>query len=176
MIQPKFMIGQKVFVSSWNRSEKQRPCPDCLGKMEWDVVTPAQEKFKIPCNSCMHGYFCTGRESYWQWTPQIKLLTVGSIRVDTNDEKPISYMMSETGVGSGSVYYETNVFENEDDALALAMLHCVDGERRDREQEEKRLQLNRKKSRRKPEWWQRRIKELETQLAQSQKTQSEKGA
>lgn len=165
MIQPKFKIGQKVFVSSWNRAEKTRPCPDCLGLKEWDVITPAQEKFKIPCNSCMYAFYATGTESYWQWSPYIKLMTIGSIRVDTNDKNPVSYMMIETGVGSGNVYYEHLVFENEQDALALAMLNCVEGEKYDREQEAKRLEQDRKKSRRKPEWWQRKIKELETQLA-----------
>lgn len=53
-------------------------------------------------------------------TPCVRSLTIGSIRIDTNDSDPVSYMCAETGVGSGNIYSEQTLFATQDAAEADA--------------------------------------------------------
>lgn len=120
MIQPKYNIGDTVWsgLSGW--METFIKCPDCLGEKLWQVTTPTGEQFEVPCNTCMRGYFCTGEIGIYSDAPIVQCLTVGSVRIDTADENPISYMCKETGVGSGQVHYEKNLFSSKDDATSHA--------------------------------------------------------
>ncbi len=52
-----------------------------------------------------------------------RTLTIGSVRIDTaarDYSEPVEYMCVETGIGSGSVYRESHLFETESAALVAA--------------------------------------------------------
>lgn len=115
-LMPKFKIGQLIFCASVSWSEIKIKCPDCLGTLEWEVHTPAGEVFKHPCNTCKYGWQNSGYVSEWKDAAQIVLRTVGSIQTDTASNTPIRYMCEETGIGSGSIYNEANLFATKEAA------------------------------------------------------------
>lgn len=48
------------------------------------------------------------------------MLTIGSIRIDTGDNRGVEYMCVETGVGSGSVWKESDLYESVEVAQRVA--------------------------------------------------------
>jgi enhancing lycopene biosynthesis protein 2 len=55
-------------------------------------------------------------------------LTIGSVRIDTNHESPIEYMCVETGVGSGSVWDERQLYASREEAEAVLPKMVADHE------------------------------------------------
>jgi len=86
------------------------------------VTSPAGETYAFSCPRCCYQY--SDREqlslSYITFHPYVKTLTIGSVRIDTHDENPVSYMCRETGVGSGSIYNENSLYPTHDEAMAAA--------------------------------------------------------
>ena len=114
---PKYEIGQTVFYASHIAKTKSHPCPDCLGSGEWSVTTPAGSIFAVACKRCIA--YKSDRDLSLQYevhVPLVRNLTIGSVQINTAAYKPsevIAYMCLETGVGSGSIYYEPNLFATE---------------------------------------------------------------
>ncbi len=119
---PKFNIGDKVFESNVTTQHREHPCPDCLGTKKWKAISPAGKEYEAGCQRCCGSWTSYGFPTlaYSVHVPGVRSLTIGSVQIDTNDEKPVRYMCVETGVGSGSVYYENALFETSDDAMAAA--------------------------------------------------------
>lgn len=118
---PKFKIGDYVYSASSHWLGTKQQCPDCLGQKTWEVTTPAGEKFPLECRTCWQGYNGnSGTISSWDYEPVVRSLTIGSVRIDTTDEKPIAYMCEETGIGSGAIHYQENLFGTEDEAKQKA--------------------------------------------------------
>jgi len=120
VIAPKFNIGSKVWVATTSTEPVAIMCPDCLDKRRWECALPNGDRLLIPCSSCEGGgpRIYTHRPRTWEGT-------VGSVRINTEDKQPVSYMLTETGVGSGSVYYEESVFATESEARVTADALCV---------------------------------------------------
>lgn len=117
MIQPKYKIGDTVYAASVSYDTQSVQCPDCLGTREWDVSLPSGEKFKHDCQTCREGFSSTGKVDVWGDHARVRKLTIGSIRVDTADkDRPVAYMCTETGVGSGYVYDERVIFLTKEEA------------------------------------------------------------
>lgn len=166
LIQPKYRIGQKVFAASGDYREERETCPDCLGKCDWEVTTPAGDAFHIPCGTCHEGYFSVGTVRVYRDAPVVHELTIGSVRMDTADEKdPIDYQCRETGVGTGRVWYERLLFTDHDSAMAVAVRIASEAADARRKQQAEQVERERKKSRSKPSWEKRTIKDLEVKLA-----------
>jgi hypothetical protein len=118
MIKNKFEIGESVYSIFVGWMKNDVTCPDCLGKLEWEVSLPSKETFKHPCMTCRQGYYSTGIVSNYADNYKIEKRTIGSIRIDTADQSdPIQYMCLETGVGSGQVYGEKSLFKSYDEAV-----------------------------------------------------------
>jgi len=66
---------------------------------------------------------------YQAFDPSVSKLTIGSVRVDTSDERGTSYMCIETGVGSGSIYYESDLFSTHDEAMTVATLKAAEADK-----------------------------------------------
>lgn len=125
---PRFHIGQTVWIGYVHDTQEQLPCPDCLGQRTWRVTLPSGEAHDVPCQRCTDRY--SGAEvpliAIADWKACTRQLTIGSVRIDTAagtssfDRHPVSYMCRETGVGSGSTYYELDVFGTEAEAFASA--------------------------------------------------------
>lgn len=120
----KFDVGDKVFRAGTTTRTFQHECPDCYGTKEWEATSPAGKKYKFSCPRCTKVYrsnedLCL---AYTKFTPMVEPLTIGSILVDTAsiDRAPVSYMCLETGVGSGTIHYESDLFATHQEALAAA--------------------------------------------------------
>lgn len=108
--QTKYNIGDKVFAASVKQSSRKLDCPDCLGTKVWSVTTPAGYTFTTPCPRCSdrYGLMHTKLPSLTvsEYVPEVRELTIGSIRLDTNQVEMVEYMCHETGVGSGAIWRE----------------------------------------------------------------------
>lgn len=123
-LKTKFSIGEKVHFAGTHMVQKKHPCPDCKGSRKWQAESPAGGKYEFSCPRCSERYLSEQSLSlaYSQFDPYSRELTIGSVRVDTADDKPIVYMCVETGVGSGSIYREDDLFASEDEAMKAAKI------------------------------------------------------
>lgn len=125
IISHRYEVGDAVFFAGYTHHVRILQCPDCLGSQKWKVVTPVGDELEFSCPRCT-GWQHDGRPLLAEYIPAIRPLTIGSVRIDTADEKtPITYMCRETGVGSGSVYEEGDLFESEAAATVKARLKCA---------------------------------------------------
>lgn len=115
MIKTKYSIGDKVWLgrSSWSSQPVQ--CPDCLGKREWAVTTPAGETFYTNCRTCWRGYENShGVVPYYTYLPKVEQLTIGVVQARQSEQGELyTYMCEETGVTSGSMYDEAELHPSE---------------------------------------------------------------
>lgn len=126
-ITTKFGIGDTVYWASTVIAQKQHPCPDCLGSREWKATSPAGAEYTFACPRCSERYMrnCDLSLKYSVHEPAVRKMTVGSVRTDSHEDKPNSYMCRETGVGSGAVYYENDLFATEAEAMRAAEAMAV---------------------------------------------------
>lgn len=122
----KFQIGDTVYKVTTTEVCKSHPCPDCLGEGKWKATSPAGTDYTFTCPRCSTSYqshdaMCL---KYYERAPRVDRLTIGSIRVDTHDDKPVSYMCHQTGVGSGTIHYESDLFADEQEAQTVATLRA----------------------------------------------------
>lgn len=127
-IETKFAVGDRVYHASTHLTTKQHPCPDCKGAQKWKAISPAGAEYQFPCPRCCASFQSNSDLSlrYQAFAPAVSTLTIGSIRVDTADERGHSYMCVETGVGSGSVYYEKDMFSTREEAMTAAQLKAAE--------------------------------------------------
>lgn len=148
---PKFTIGQIVWLASAEYEQHNIPCPDCLGRRSWSVTTPAGESFESPCPTCERGFGgSTGCIAEYHWSPSVRALTIGSVRIDTSDDVPIRYMAHETGVGSGTLWGEGQLHADYGAAVTAADACAVERKQYADEEERKRREQAMKKGVRKP--------------------------
>ena len=122
-----FNLGQRVHAIHQEHAQKFIPCKQCngVGEVEVDGAT-------YGCNSC---YGRKGSDKYvgMQWVVNVTG-EVGKVqtsieyspnpdemfnnvnRLSNKTDTETQYMLCETGVGSGSVYYEERVFGEESEA------------------------------------------------------------
>lgn len=160
MIVPKYDVGDRPWVGDWDVVEERVTCPDCLGEREVAVTTPAGEVFKAPCRHCYHGWESRGYLVVRRYAPKVWRGTVGSVRIDTNDDNPVSYMLEETGVGSGTIHYEKRLFDDVEDARAYGAAEAAKQEAHIASQNAKRLKEMRASEMRYEERWRRHSKAL----------------
>jgi len=125
---PKFVKGQKVW-DSWPVSRnKALQCPDCFGAHKWKAISPAGQEYEMNCPRCASSYHSYGQISltYSEYVAASRMLTIGSIRIDTESDHPVSYMCVETGVGSGTIHYEEHLFATEAEALAHSANRAIE--------------------------------------------------
>lgn len=133
--QPQFEEGDAVFLATTKRETEQYDCPDCEGSREWTVRTPAGSEFTVKCQRCSH--YSRGDLPSLKHTvyyPEVKALTIGSVRIDSGDENPVTYMCKETGVGTGRIYKESDLYARREPAQEAA---GEEAERRNEEAGEK---------------------------------------
>lgn len=122
-ITTRYAVGDTVYRAGMITENRRHPCPDCLDTGKWKAASPAGSDYEFSCPRCTARYRSDDSLSldYSVYVPHVTKLTVGSVRVDTSDPtRSPSYMCVETGVGSGSVYYEGELFPTEAEALSSA--------------------------------------------------------
>lgn len=121
-ITTKFSVGDTVY-HAWTTTERKRhPCPDCLGERKWQTKSPAGREYQFDCPRCSTSYISERDLSldYSVFAPCVHKLTIGQVRAQTGSEMRSEYMCHETGVGSGTIYRETDLFATEEEALQAA--------------------------------------------------------
>jgi hypothetical protein len=121
----KYSIGDIVWHASTTTERKQHPCPDCKGARKWKATSPAGGEYDFSCPRCSASYSSDHDMSltYTASVPVVHCLTIGSIQYNTEPgsyDHGARYMCRETGVGSGSVYNESDLYETEEAAMATA--------------------------------------------------------
>jgi hypothetical protein len=126
-ITTKYSIGDKVFYPSTTTERKQHPCPDCKGSRKWEAKSPAGGEYTFACPRCAASYN-SDRDmtlDYSASVPVVRSLTIGSVQFNTapsSYDHGARYMCQETGVGSGNVYNEKDLFLTEEEALGAAKI------------------------------------------------------
>lgn len=126
-LETKFSIGETVYFAGTRTEKRRHPCPDCLGKRKWETTSPAGTAYTFDCPRCSISYLSERDLSldYSEFAPSVGKLTVGSIQYNTakgSYDEGARYMCVETGVGSGSVYSESDLFRSEEEALEAAKI------------------------------------------------------
>jgi hypothetical protein len=122
-ITTKYSIGDAVFHASTTIERKKHPCPDCKGALKWTAKSPAGAEYTFACPRCSAS-FNSDRDLTLDYTaavPALRCLTIGSVQFNSAPgswDAGARYMCRETGVGSGTVYTETDLFLTEAEALA----------------------------------------------------------
>lgn len=133
---PRFAIGQKVWGATTRDAAEELGCPDCLGKKMWQVTSPAGTVGEVACPRCGgHGVLLLRSVR-----GEVRELTVGSVRIDTQErEDHVEYMCEETGIGSGTLHAERLLFLTREGAQVEAEMMSARGRARleegDRERE-----------------------------------------
>ena len=125
-ITTKYSIGDKVFHSQILTTKRRHACPDCLGARKWEATAPAGTKYTFDCPRCSASYH-SDRDlqlDYSEFAPSVQELTIGSIQYNSANgwDHGARYMCRETGVGSGSVYDEKDLFSTKEEATAAAQI------------------------------------------------------
>lgn len=112
----KFKIGDKVYKAGSDYSTKTISCPDCLGTKEWIVTFADGQSTSVDCQTCKVGYCAPyGHITYNEWQPTVRILTIGRI-YDWSQDEGFRYMCNETGISSGSIYNENELFFDKKEA------------------------------------------------------------
>lgn len=124
IIETKFSIGDVVYLATTTTVQKQHPCPDCLGTREWKAISPAGIEYSFKCPRCGGKYRSEHRLrlTYAEFAPATQRLTIGSVQANTHGDDGTRYMAHETGIGSGSLYRERDLFATEEEAMAVAAI------------------------------------------------------
>ena len=120
-IKTKYAIGDVVYHAGTTTIQKQHPCPDCSGERKWKAKSPVGGEYSFACPRCSVRYQSNSELSleYTTHAPLVSTLTIGSVRYDSHhygDGPVVEYMCRETGVGSGSIYKEKDLFATREEA------------------------------------------------------------
>lgn len=124
----KFDMGDAVWHAFTATETRQHPCPDCHDTHKWKAVSPAGSEFDVPCPRCASGYQSDQSLNlkYTVLAARARKLTIGQIKASTatgdDYDAGNSYMCLETGIGSGNIYREADLFSTEAEALQAAQV------------------------------------------------------
>lgn len=102
-ITTKYSIGDKLWIGVTRWIDKSVKCPEC--EHGYITVTlKSGESNHVKCPKC----YGRNRFPAWDYHPIVQEVTIGSVRYDSHEipEQQVSYMCVETGVGTGSIWYE----------------------------------------------------------------------
>lgn len=121
-IETKYGIGDVVWAAGTKTEQRQHDCPDCLGSRKWEARSPAGGVFAVECPRCNATYQSNRALSlkYVLLVPSVQKLTIGQVRAYAGPDGKTAYMAHETGVGSGSLWYEDQLFPTEEEAIAAS--------------------------------------------------------
>lgn len=126
-ITTKFSIGDTVYHATTTTESKRHPCPDCLGARKWQTKSPAGREYEFGCPRCSSGYISDRDISldYSTFVARASRLTIGQVRAQSGGDEKHEYMCHETGIGSGTLYNEDNLFASEAEALDAATIKAA---------------------------------------------------
>ena len=112
----KYNIGNIVYSAYIEIGSESVECIKCTGSDSIEAQAHDGTSIKIKCPFCYNGI----AKHETTKTPRVRKLTIGLIRVeDAYDRKEpkITYMCHETGVHSGTIWYEPDLFLTKEEAI-----------------------------------------------------------
>lgn len=119
MNEPKYKIGDSLYVASPERQNHYIACPDCGGTKFIRCLLLDGTEVTVDCEGCSSG--CnppSGQVVAHDWVSKIKLMSITGIEV--NQGKPVEYKVSMCS-GSYRILREENLFRTEEEALARSL-------------------------------------------------------
>ena len=113
----KFSKEDTVYHGSAIHTKVYADCPDCQGTKLWHVRFEDGEEIEVACQTCRRGYITTGTIESYVWSPDVRQLTIGDVGFEDGAGR---YMCYETGVGSGRIYYDHELFDTRPEAQMRA--------------------------------------------------------
>lgn len=149
ILQSKYNPGDKVWAGHIETSQSQVVCHECLGSREWTVTTPAGNQITVHCPTCECGYYSPGTITKYAVVGSSRRLTIGTVRYEDSyrdgEGAVFKYMCEETGIGSGSVHRESELFDTEEEALAAGVAQAAEQQAHVAEQNAKTRAIREKK-------------------------------
>lgn len=120
-IKTKFDLGQRVYIIQKSGQLIKRDCPACNGN--GNIVN--EKNFVFHCENCQG----SGITETWystNWQIAYEKAKIGRVGVELyretfinrgSEKNRITYMVDETGVGSGSLWNEDDIFATKEEAL-----------------------------------------------------------
>lgn len=114
---PRFSLGARAFCARSRQTTEDTKCPDCEGTGTWKVTSRGTGlEGTVQCPRC------SGRKVLQLPTrvAAVERVTLARIKVETSggwNQARVEYCSGESG---GSIYYEWDLFESEEDAMAQA--------------------------------------------------------
>src|SRR3990167_1045080 len=117
-MQPKFNLGDTVYMGDYERHEKYIACPDCLGIKHLKVILGDGTEVTIECGGCYPGGYepSTGRIKQYDYEVVVKKRTVTGLQISASNT---DYHLDGTDCHHYSGTDE-NVFSSEGEALVYA--------------------------------------------------------
>jgi hypothetical protein len=111
-IKTKYNLKQVVYNAYCSHEAYYVTCTDCNGTGYWEV---AGKDMKIGCHTCnKESYWNTpGKIEHYKYFPCVKRLTIGQVRATIGHSPEIQYMCKETGLGSGALWREDSLTDDE---------------------------------------------------------------
>lgn len=139
----RYRLGAVTWCLRSRVARDQQSCGVCAGSGRIELVDASGQPIEVDrWSSRSHCPECNGKGSLWLDTEHhdavISRLTIGLVATETTigQVSKVSYMAEETGVGSGSVYRESELHPSRDAAIdaffaahPTGVLKSVDGER-----------------------------------------------
>ena len=116
-VEPKFKLGDVVFMASYERHETSIVCPDCLGSAKVRVILGDGTELKIECGGCDPGGYqpSTGRIRQYDYATKITKRVITGINLT---DKDVEYRL-DGEAGHCYIGYQNSdyrVFATEEDA------------------------------------------------------------
>ena len=133
-IETKFDIGDTAYLGRADWREHRVECPSCKGSGWWTVVAHSGDlgHWQVTCQVCKDYHIwddtARGRGTVKQSGREavVSEMTIGSIQVNTHDDRETRYMCVETGIGTGTIWSEEDLFHTRDEAIAHALQEVQD--------------------------------------------------
>lgn len=160
---PKFKIGDRVFMSSYDRGEKYITCPDCGGSQKVRMILADDTEIHIECGGCDPGGYrgSTGKVKQYEFSVVVTPYTVTGVKASIHE---VEYELDNFGGCAYRIGKNDNLFPDEQSAMAGGEIKKLEHEA----EENKRL-LSKTKDAKSWAWnatYHRKcIKDAETQLA-----------
>lgn len=113
----KFSLGDRVYWINRERKHSWEKCEHCE-----DGFLRTKKGNSVKCSFCSYdenhyGYIYTHTKEAYRISQHYPILTIGQVRCEiSKDKKEVSYMCNESGVGTGSAFYQKDLFLSEENA------------------------------------------------------------
>ena len=144
MTEPKYKIGQPVWVARTTRVANKVLCPVCFGKKVVVLILGDDSQVELECDNCSKGFMPpTGHvDGDWQWKARVdEAGVITGVRVDTSKDKTEVLYWFNQGGGCTVGHNEEDLGVTYEETLSIALEHAIkrqtEENRKAREEKEK---------------------------------------